>query len=510
MGSAVRSLTQRRRSLPPGPTAFGQHASPQNFMDTSGKKADWRLRKGDRELGSFTEVGLRQTLLQISDKHLDDYEVRQGNSPWHPARRVMGLFRKLARQGVYVRVDGLVQGPFTWQRAVEVIGQWSAQADGIQVKLGRDQPWQSATRFLRDLKSLTTPTPENRSSQPPPSPGDHSENVVPALPYDPASTKSRQPALPLPVNPTTPHQSPGDLSPLTSLPTMTVPTAKLPQRRVAGNRWVVVVAALGVVGVILTGLAGSGYLVYSALQDSPQVAGTSVSQGSSRAGSVDEPAPVTRRGSLFRPRFETAAGQSEAGTAFAGTLSVGDPVVIVTALHLLGEAGGFPRDITGAEVIGYLHGLRLIDCVSGASLGNVAGRPLSLPQARSLPANSLHGDVVAFLPEADAAATAQFNPLPLANRRAQPQEVIWMLAEVLDGRRLTHRGKVVGEQDGWLVYRFDSPINMTATSGAPIVDRYGEVVAVNAGGGEQDDGAILGFGTPVSKFRRAMADAIRP
>lgn len=80
-----------------------------------------------------------------------------------------------------------------------------------------------------------------------------------------------------------------------------------------------------------------------------------------------------------------------------------------------------------------------------------------------------------------------------------PGDRVWLVSEVIGSQSLVHSATVEGIQDGWLIYRFDQPLELRATSGAPVVDALGEVVAINAGGGD-DNGKTFGAGTPVTKF----------
>ena len=62
---------------------------------------------------------------------------------------------------------------------------------------------------------------------------------------------------------------------------------------------------------------------------------------------------------------------------------------------------------------------------------------------------------------------------------------------------------VRGIDQGWLLYGFDERIELRATSGAAVVNAQGQVVAVHAGGGEEN-GQVVGVGTPVTKFMGAL------
>ncbi len=57
------------------------------------------------------------------------------------------------------------------------------------------------------------------------------------------------------------------------------------------------------------------------------------------------------------------------------------------------------------------------------------------------------------------------------------------------------------------MYQYDNPkLSKQATSGAPIVEQAGRLVAVNLGGYE-DEGQIIGVGNPVGRFRKFLEAA---
>ena len=64
-------------------------------------------------------------------------------------------------------------------------------------------------------------------------------------------------------------------------------------------------------------------------------------------------------------------------------------------------------------------------------------------------------------------------------------------------------------KDGWLQYSFvDHGITLKSTSGAPIVDRKGNVIAVHAGGTKKS-GKMIGIGTPVVNFYPTLATLVQ-
>lgn len=229
--------------------------------------------------------------------------------------------------------------------------------------------------------------------------------------------------------------------------------------------------------------------------------------GGESATPPPEPPPM----SVFRARYFTPDGEFSAGVAFAAEIPGAGPV-LATAHHVFGSAGGFPREVASSELPGYVRRAAFQDAFD-PSAGLWAARALAIEGAAPFDENSPAGDVAAFLPREDDAAssaTARLAPFALATRTAEPGERVWLAAPVigLEGRRL--HGAVATEiSDEGLWIRFDEPeIDLTATSGAPVLNARGEVAGIAVGGTEEVDG-VYGLVNPVDRFRDALAAAAR-
>ena len=90
--------------------------------------------------------------------------------------------------------------------------------------------------------------------------------------------------------------------------------------------------------------------------------------------------------------------------------------------------------------------------------------------------------------------------LPLSDVCPQPGESVWLVAQVLAGSSQSqhlHHAIVWAEIEGELNYTFDDPLDLTATSGAAVVNHKGEVVAIHLGSFEDEDG-VNGVGKLIS------------
>lgn len=218
-------------------------------------------------------------------------------------------------------------------------------------------------------------------------------------------------------------------------------------------------------------------------------------------GAPSTAAPNIPRSSIHRPTFVTSEGEIDAGTAFAVRLSPGAQPIVVTALHLLGEAGGHPRDIPAAEAPKVLRRVVLLECFPPFTERTATGPVIAIPDAAPLGVESNAGDVLAVrMPDARGIAA-----LPIATDPPAEGAPIWLVAEVTfaeDDAPFMHRAIVIGQDpDGNLVYRYDAKeIDLVATSGAPVVNAAGEVVAINLGGGTER-GETFGVGNPMTRVR---------
>ncbi|GAA5510862.1 hypothetical protein [Novipirellula caenicola] len=136
-------------------------------MNDLGDK-NWRIRVDNETLGPFSEVEMRHWLAEHRGKKA---EVQQGRSDWYPSSVILQRFKELARTGIYLRVNGQVEGPFTRPRFVQRMEQLgNAEVDA---KEGNDGFWVSAKVILRELNPSPIVVPQRSTPQtksPSPSP----------------------------------------------------------------------------------------------------------------------------------------------------------------------------------------------------------------------------------------------------------------------------------------------------------------------------------------------------
>ncbi len=479
--------------------------------------SDWYLMDGGIVEGPMSELEMRRRLRKSSSKTL---QVKQGTSGWHHGEAVRRKIQALQSHGIYIRSAKMRVGPFTLTKACELLN--AMNDTGIEIRTGADGEWVSAEHWLNTLHELRSRGNHDaqsvslgqQQSIEGAGPTGRPNALPPATPSLPSVLPSRDVVLqPRPRNPRT-QKSQGR------------PRKRSPNRlllALAGS----LLAAIVVLGFVLltrsqgdteglqtnaTAIPYPDRGVPSPAADDASLVNTSTDRATTVAPDMARPGaepigpPTLSGGTLFRPQFTTRDGVIDAGTAFAAKIEGASGVFIISALHLFGEAGGLDADIPSEQLPAAWSGLTLEDCSNHNWFGEVKIRPVLLTDAKPLPAPSVFGDVAACVVTDETG----FTPLPLGTKDPQPGERVWMLANVIGSPSTRHAATIYGFEDGWLLYEFEQThIELRATSGAPIVDQSGRVVAVNAGGGEQQ-GVTIGVGTPVTKFVGALRHQLQP
>jgi hypothetical protein len=219
--------------------------------------------------------------------------------------------------------------------------------------------------------------------------------------------------------------------------------------------------------------------------------------------------PSVAAGFVVKPTFDTTLGNITAGTAFAVKLPGQSRPLILTSIHLLGPSGGLPRDVPATEVPQVMKGLTLKDCFDASISVGKAGDPIVIPDAAPFDKPSKAGDILAFWGPVD----TTLKPSRLASTTPAKGERVWLAASLREGAPPTqrlHPATIIEiDENGDLVYRFDNPkLSIRGTSGAPVLNAAGEVVAINWGGGSDEKG-MFGCGNPVERFAPQLEAAVR-
>src|SRR6185437_1242565 len=203
--------------------------------------------------------------------------------------------------------------------------------------------------------------------------------------------------------------------------------------------------------------------------------------------------PKVTAGSLVRPEF--IYGKASSFGSYASVVQVGPRTLVLTALHVLDEVAKNNGVDTAVENTGYtgkelprvITEVNLYDALQEKWMFHVlgtAGEMLVLPNARSnVEEPFAHRDIAAFI----ANGTANVKGIRLAEATPGVGEAVWLAARFEGGAQL-RAAVVVDKTELSFVFRYlDKPRGPKYTSGAPILDVNGEVVAINVGGGCLED-----------------------
>lgn len=208
---------------------------------------------------------------------------------------------------------------------------------------------------------------------------------------------------------------------------------------------------------------------------------------------------------VFRPYFETVEGEFSAGTAFAVKLKNIDKPVIVTAIHLFGPGGGLEEQIDAGSLPDFIINAKFYDLFVD-KLSVESNEVLPISDAKPYP--SINTDIAAFIISED----SDISTAVIFEGKVQPGEEVWLVASVYSGEpegKKLHRAIVTKSSDEKLKFIYDNnKIDLTATSGAPIINDKGQVVGINIGSGNVGD-KLFGIANPSSSFYNMLENAAK-
>ncbi len=182
---------------------------------------------------------------------------------------------------------------------------------------------------------------------------------------------------------------------------------------------------------------------------------------------------------IFNVNWYTQEGDYSAGTSFLIDSEVHGEKLLVTAFHYLwpDEANTF----TGNELPEYVTGGEIFSAYTDESTGAGIKNCVIIEDADVAPA--INKDVAAFtVQNAEGLKT-----LEVASEQPMTGDKIYLLADLWDTEDVhencVYEAEVISCEDGVLNYKIDSKYGTAGASGAPIVNEYGEVVAIHIGSG---------------------------
>lgn len=203
---------------------------------------------------------------------------------------------------------------------------------------------------------------------------------------------------------------------------------------------------------------------------------------------------------ILRPEFELNTETFKAGTAFA--IEMEEKSLILTAYHLFGEAGGLEKEIPASDLPYVLKKVTFRDAYNDEFCGECE-KVLKIRDADTYP--NTDKDIVAFYYGKNMNA----NRLKLSSKLPKKGETVWLAAPTInDWETKLHKATIKTASNKAIYFEYEEEdIELTATSGAPILNASGEVVGLNVGGGNQN-GKTIGVANPCTSIEKMIKKAL--
>lgn len=178
---------------------------------------------------------------------------------------------------------------------------------------------------------------------------------------------------------------------------------------------------------------------------------------------------------VFNVHWYTEEGDYSSGTASVIDSEKHGQKLLVTAFHFL-----WPDDadtFTGEELPEFVQGGEIFYALEGAFTGASLKNCLVIKDANAVPV--VDKDVAAFTIQGG----EDLKTLPLAKTMPEVGDTIYLLASLWDGDVINdncvYPGEVKDVDGGVLYYTLDGTPKTTGASGGPVINEYGEVVAMH-------------------------------
>ena len=198
---------------------------------------------------------------------------------------------------------------------------------------------------------------------------------------------------------------------------------------------------------------------------------------------------------IYKPTFMTGYTSFTGGTCFLCTVPEMDGVFMLTAHNLFGKACGLTRDYTWEEMP------KLYQVMTALSMTDIkhsitSSLPLTIPGARGMDKSGYDHDLAGYRVDSSNSSSA----LTLSAVRPMVGQIVYLLARQHGKEELEMMRAIVrksSEAEFEYTY-FSVGLNLVGTSGAPVLNQNGEVVAINIGG--DIDRGRWGIGNPCSSI----------
>ena len=216
-------------------------------------------------------------------------------------------------------------------------------------------------------------------------------------------------------------------------------------------------------------------------------------------------APSVPPNALYQPTFLTARESWCAGTAFIVEFPGAPAPLLVTCHHLFGPSGGLEKQLEPQDLPKVVRGVAAVSMQDDQGV-LLARKCLVVADAKAMGSGEPATDLALFLIEGQ----AQLKPLHFADTSPLVGDEVFMYARLSQQPNPSlYRATVIEVTPDAVTYHFaDKKIELRGTSGAPVLNAKGEVIAMNLGGGKQA-GKLIGVGNPVESMRKRATDALK-
>ena len=180
---------------------------------------------------------------------------------------------------------------------------------------------------------------------------------------------------------------------------------------------------------------------------------------------------------IFNVNWYTQDGEYSSGTSFLMDSDTHGEKLLVSAFHFLWPDNA--DTFTGSQLPEFVLGGEVFNAFTGDTTGATLKNCLIIEDADAVPAADK--DVSAFTIQGG----DNLKTLPISTRKVKKGDTIYLLANLWDTEDIhencVYEATVIREAKGVLYYKLDEKYGTSGASGAPIVNEYGEVIAIHMG-----------------------------
>lgn len=190
--------------------------------------------------------------------------------------------------------------------------------------------------------------------------------------------------------------------------------------------------------------------------------------------SLSKPKLVVGKYMVGSPTFRIKSeADITAGKIFCAELKNGKKV-LVSALHLIGPAGGNAKQFTAAECAREIRGVRIKDGFNGESIGTGGEQLLKGGDIKETNSNDYRGDLLAF----SVGAGNRLVPVKLSGKLPRLNSRAFIISCREDGKQALFEGSITESTNKYIALKLRQKTYLPKTSGAPVVDSAGMLVGM--------------------------------